>query len=989
MKKQFLSMFTVCCIAATSFVPMVPLSDVYAVDTANIPSAETITWDDAKAIEAFLLSADYDGTGKVLDIDRDGRVDVFDLCLAREMLIKPTLPTLSDFKADIFDIHINSEESVTFTLEVKSPAALEKGEISVYDDNKNSIAVMHDDGKNGDKKANDGIYTAVAVLSSKEMKTVNYYAATNMVKSNSCDILFYRDLEEEELKNFWILFSKISFMTFDEACRFIEKSDEITDYSINKDNNLITYHSVYGIDGCWEEVNDFSVNPDDKDTELNLIDYSDFEYITNSSGFSAQHPDKKDVAVLRPFTYGFKYNDFETVGRMAADVLDSNVEIFDDEKVSIEQMKNLDSYGTILVESYGASKNCEMPYIVSGEVLDETDFISEGDSSAQQIANSADFLSGRICCTSVRSGNKVFNRMAVGGDFFTKYYADNSLSDSFWFLGTSYSLSDDTLADVLIEKGAEAVVGYTNSVSEEYCCKTLSETVLNNMISSCDTVSESVDKTIEVCGKNDTTAKAAEIEMRGNKDFKLVNKTHRIYFPELVNEYTGTYVEDQGLTSLDFSIISCDKNGQIEALFYYYPNPENPDVETGRYKMVGEVKDYSDGIVTVGFVGTEWVEKSQTYHILDFTAKIDIAQNTLTSDEYELKLIGSPYRYQHIISTYSGSYVASQGLTALDFSILSCDQNGKIDALFSFDKHPKNSKPEKGSYKMVGEITDFSDGIITAEFMGTDWVEKPETYHILDFTAKIDIVNDTLTSNDHEIDLVRSSDFYYQNLLKTYTGSYVAGQGKTALDFTILSCDKQGRFDTLFSYDKHPDNSKPERGSYRMVGQIRDFTDNVITVDFVGTEWVNRSSDYVILDFTAKIDVVQNTFSSDDYELNIVSSSDFKLDVAGDYSGTYKLSSGLMGLDFNITSCNNIGDVTALFKFYPHSTNSSKNLSGSYTMNGKVIDISENGEVSIEFVGDEWIEKPEKFNFLEFEALISKDKSQLTSDTKNMELFLK
>ena len=122
-------------------------------------------------------------------------------------------------------------------------------------------------------------------------------------------------------------------------------------------------------------------------------------------------------------------------------------------------------------------------------------------------------------------------------------------------------------------------------------------------------------------------------------------KTHRIYFPELVNEYTGTYVEDQGLTSLDFSIISCDKNGQIEALFYYYPNPENPDVETGRYKMVGEVKDYSDGIVTVGFVGTEWVEKSQTYHILDFTAKIDIAQNTLTSDEYELKLIGSPYRY--------------------------------------------------------------------------------------------------------------------------------------------------------------------------------------------------------------------------------------------------------------------------------------------------------------------------------------------------------
>lgn len=107
----------------------------------------------------------------------------------------------------------------------------------------------------------------------------------------------------------------------------------------------------------------------------------------------------------------------------------------------------------------------------------------------------------------------------------------------------------------------------------------------------------------------------------------------------IINKYSGTYSAGQGLTSLDFTIISIDNDDNITAVFAFHENPDNPGVPSGSYKMEGKVLDISsDGIITVEFIGTEWVERPSGYSMLDFIAVINPSNGTINSDSYNISL---------------------------------------------------------------------------------------------------------------------------------------------------------------------------------------------------------------------------------------------------------------------------------------------------------------------------------------------------------------
>lgn len=110
-------------------------------------------------------------------------------------------------------------------------------------------------------------------------------------------------------------------------------------------------------------------------------------------------------------------------------------------------------------------------------------------------------------------------------------------------------------------------------------------------------------------------------------------------FSSIVKNYVGTYSAGQGKTSLEFSILSCDVDGNIEAEFVFYAHPDNPGVPSGKYKMQGTIlQEYSDGSLDIDMHGIEWIEQPSVYMMLDFVARINAEKDRITSNDYEIDL---------------------------------------------------------------------------------------------------------------------------------------------------------------------------------------------------------------------------------------------------------------------------------------------------------------------------------------------------------------
>ena len=61
--------------------------EILSVEDATL---QNYSIEDLKATQAFILSASYEGSGRVLDANEDGRVDVFDLCFINSRQNTPT-----------------------------------------------------------------------------------------------------------------------------------------------------------------------------------------------------------------------------------------------------------------------------------------------------------------------------------------------------------------------------------------------------------------------------------------------------------------------------------------------------------------------------------------------------------------------------------------------------------------------------------------------------------------------------------------------------------------------------------------------------------------------------------------------------------------------------------------------------------------------------------------------------------------------------------
>lgn len=548
---------------------------------------------------------------------------------------------LNNFKASHFDIYIETTETVTFSVEAHSSTVLPKS-ISLCE-GENVIAEMTDSGTNGDLVANDGIYTSQLTLSKPEIANISYHATCYGISSNNFEICYYRDLTQDEFVLYAQLLNTINQLSFEEAKSYVMSSNEISHYSIDENDQKITYKSIYGISGIWEQVdelikgngefaiqspigvdyrtvyNDTIASIQNK-TDLTLPAYPNanvYDQAYNTVSTISIEPDiaNTDVVILRPFrTSQFTYDDFLNAGQIVSKGIGGSLTVIDDESVSLSVMKSLDQYGVVLIDSHGGISDIhKKTYVVTGETFDETRFLLDPIYYAIHIGYSADYLAGRIFGTCA-------NRAGVSSKFFDKYYADNSLDESFWFLGCCYGFYNDTLADSLIGKGAEAVFGFTNVVSVWYCNNILFETVINSMVLSGNTLSEAVSNAEAVYGNQDPIVMAyntltTKIKYKGNSSFKLVNK---IDVPKGTLSGKICKASDR-ITAIPNASIKVYKNGTL-----YTSSTSN---STGNYSISLPEGRYSVLITSNGYI--------------DFKAYADVTVNENTYMETFLMIKGS------------------------------------------------------------------------------------------------------------------------------------------------------------------------------------------------------------------------------------------------------------------------------------------------------------------------------------------------------------
>ena len=105
---------------------------------------------------------------------------------------------VSDFETNAHEFTADETHELVFTAHVVTDNG-QAAQPFVYDDNGKKIARLYDDATHGDKKACDGIYTAVIKTDKMKVGTFSYHVEADGLKSKEQDVTFYHMLTTREL----------------------------------------------------------------------------------------------------------------------------------------------------------------------------------------------------------------------------------------------------------------------------------------------------------------------------------------------------------------------------------------------------------------------------------------------------------------------------------------------------------------------------------------------------------------------------------------------------------------------------------------------------------------------------------------------------------------------------------------------------------------------------------------------------------------------
>ncbi len=450
---------------------------------------------------------------------------------------------LIKLKSDTWDIEVNTYKEVLFQAMTSNEI---KCEVELINENKEKLGVLVDDGTNGDEIAGDGIYSGVFKLFSNKHEIKKYYCICNNVKSNEFEISFYKNLTTQDYDIVNEIRQKIDAI----ENKYIANDDgSINEISAKEVYNELIYYfdelKANGILESYENIDgnitlrltngvaiDYTFDLAEIETwgsinlkQLNNLETTDSMILTTKLN-SKEITGTKSILTLEPFENDNITNATDECAKTISNYYYNYqfLSNLDNEQVNIETMKNLAKYNIIITTTHGGFSNRYGTRVCTGEIDTKENFLNY----------SADIVSERITVS------QKYNRYTVTPKFFDKYYEDDSFDDTLIYFGVCHSADDNRLADVLIKKGVDVVLGYKNSVSADYETK-MSRTFFDLLCTNNDIVptivEDAFNESKNINGNKDspysnfwnylfekTGSEFAELKLFGNYNYNLLGE---------------------------------------------------------------------------------------------------------------------------------------------------------------------------------------------------------------------------------------------------------------------------------------------------------------------------------------------------------------------------------------------------------------------------------------------------------------------------------
>lgn len=389
--------------------------------------------------------------------------------------------------------------------------------------------------QNGQTKKTETVSVKV-ITALTEVEVANMSAVeapiTTMVQSDS-----FQNLSLEERANQVVDLLK----TFDEATI---KSDSI---SVDLENKIVTYEYSSGV-SAGIMLEGFNDSPSSTDLATNEVtsEISTSSVTENNNNFFPEanreftedlsevtpidSPDQLDADILTNedsdteigkalilYAFGMDANNswrypYYTAEKTTLDNLGLTTTI--DSAVTVQDFKdNLDdNYDVISFSMHGS-------YYTNKPVLCTNDTTSKDEDTTY----SGDLKSKRIVKVTLADG---LNYYWIMPDFFDAYYDSDSMEDTYIYMENCDGFGekgtvDYSLADGLIENGAECVIGFHNSVLANYCRNMFFDTI--DQLIQGKTAQEALDHAKATYGNTDGQALAAYPILWGDGSYTLVS----------------------------------------------------------------------------------------------------------------------------------------------------------------------------------------------------------------------------------------------------------------------------------------------------------------------------------------------------------------------------------------------------------------------------------------------------------------------------------
>lgn len=645
--------------------------------------------------------------------------------------------------------------------------------IVLCDSGGNNVGQLRDDGTAGDDTAGDGIYSYQMSVSPQSAGSESYYAQLGNDTSNSVSTYAFAPLTEEEANNARDTYKEVSaeiseiessFLNGDgsvpsaqretlikEVEAVIEEyrqSGDILLYEVENDSVYIKFSS--GLTMVYQPA-ETGVNGDGSDVDLTFWVYQPNPDVENSTLADYVKETADSLANCR------------------------YIENYTGTGVSLDIVKTLPNNSVVLWNGHGGYGPIVKSFLATGEDFDWAAWFLDLDYYA-------DCVTDRI----IGRGTDEQDNLACVTSKFIDYYCGD-LSNSIFFLASCHSAQHDRLANSFLDKGAEAVLGFTDTVytgyCQEFCCDCLIYMAnVNESSGNYYTLSEAFEEVKEIVGTDDlvwaseygfSKSQRAEPKIIGNGGYRLASL--RTVDISILDDEDSSPISGGNVTAED------ENKNQYEAVQVTGDGGEKiyrlqlPD---GSYTVTASADGYipeiqaieisedtsfdmrmkSGGTITVSVTDAESGEiisgaytqysdsENVEYSSEDGTAQLHLPfgkyKITVNADGYysseemeveishnnsteELNVALTPVR--KLTGTYIGQYEANQGETGLTLTILSDNR-----CIFSFYNLPGHDNAEAGSY--YADIRYENDHIIIT---GSKWVDKPLTYSFVEFTGTL------------------------------------------------------------------------------------------------------------------------------------------------------------------------------------------------------------------------------------------------------------